>query len=882
MSIININFEKNSNIKISFPEFLKNEKKEDDNIGNNINDFIPLKIIGSGSYGNIIKVKSKINNKIYAMKIMGKHNNNKYSILEILILKKLDHPNIVKYIKDFEDNLNYYIIIEYIIGQNLFDFYMSCKIQGRLIEEKLICTLLGQCLEAIIYIHGKGVIHRDVKFLNIMIDEKMNIKIIDFNSSIIMDASAAKDFTNDKNFIPLIINHGTEITNNFEAPEIKVKNYNAKVDVFSLGKIFYELCNINNNFYSYSKELQDIILLMINPDQDKRPTINEVHKKYYLEYYSIKYFKYSSLFSSLQCLFNYPIWIQYFKNNRTIKDKEISKFFFQSLIKSKNNQIFEKYIKDLKKDKLEFLYENNDKNEEIDPILFINFIMSKLNEELNILDGKQEYKYIKNKKLLKKERLDNYTQKYKNNILSVITDNFLGILELTINCEKCPEKDYKFNYFYYLSFNMEFLIEKNIELNNNNIFKLLLFNEIKRNVVCQKCKQKTQCVENIKIFSVPKNLIIFFDRRKKNKKEKIKIHKNINFPEILILDGNNIELFYIKKKKPEKIQYYLYSILCQIQDDEDNEVYISFTREEEKRNENNKENDNNFMYYSFGDIKESFNIIGLFYYSDEQKIINNHNNNQVLYKMNKCKQNEKYFNSKTLINNNDFNNINNYNNFNNNNNVNYNNYDNNNMNNDMNNYNYINYYRDNNMNNNINNNFNNNMNNNMNSNINNNMNNNMNNNINNNMNRNMNYNINNNIFNNVNSNMNVNMNNKINNNANSNMNNNLYNNMENYMNNNMNSNNMNNNLNNNINNNDMNFNMNNNGNNNNIININNNMNSTINNNYNNYDNKYNSNFLLNKPKVNINKINNNIKYQNNVIQSVFNGNQNSDNYINEN
>ena len=160
MSIININFEKNSNIKISFPEFLKKEKKEEENIGNNINDFIPLKKLGSGSYGHLFKVKSKINNKIYAMKIMRKPYNNKYSILEILILKKFDHPNIVKYIKDFEDNNNYYVIIEYIIGQNLFDFYMSYKIQRRLIEEKLICKLLGQCLEAFIYIHGKRNIYR--------------------------------------------------------------------------------------------------------------------------------------------------------------------------------------------------------------------------------------------------------------------------------------------------------------------------------------------------------------------------------------------------------------------------------------------------------------------------------------------------------------------------------------------------------------------------------------------------------------------------------------------------------------------------------------------------------------------------------------------------
>ena len=219
---INFNFEKNSSIRISFPDFMK-ERILEENIGKNKNDFIPLKKLGNGAFGSLLKVKSKINNKIYALKIMKKNNN---PILESSFLKILNHPNIVKCYTEFEDNQNHYIVIEYINGQNLFDLYMSYKIQGRLLEEKLIWKFLAQCLEAMIYIHGNGIIHRDIKFLNVMIDEKMNIKIIDFNSSAFMDIPSVKRHLKNINY-EFMLNHGTEIKNCFEAPEISQKFYNA-------------------------------------------------------------------------------------------------------------------------------------------------------------------------------------------------------------------------------------------------------------------------------------------------------------------------------------------------------------------------------------------------------------------------------------------------------------------------------------------------------------------------------------------------------------------------------------------------------------------------------------------------------------------------------
>ena len=136
MSIFKFSFNKKSTINISSNNYHENGNKEE-NVGNKKYDYIPLHILGSGSYGIILTVKSKINDKIYVMKILNKDdNNNKYSKIEILLLKYFNHQNIVKYITDFEDNKNYYIVMEYIKGQNLFDLYMSYQLQKKIIEEK--------------------------------------------------------------------------------------------------------------------------------------------------------------------------------------------------------------------------------------------------------------------------------------------------------------------------------------------------------------------------------------------------------------------------------------------------------------------------------------------------------------------------------------------------------------------------------------------------------------------------------------------------------------------------------------------------------------------------------------------------------------------------
>ena len=650
MSTIKFNFEKNSKVKICQNDNKKIDNEEE-NIGNCLDDFLILDKLDQGLFGTIFKVKSKRNKIIYVMKKIKKliekqENKKKHPKVEILILKKLNHPNIVKLFTYFEDNKYYYAIIEYINGPNLFDLYMSYKIKHKLMEEKFLWDLLGQCLDAITYIHGCGVIHRNIKLSNILLDEKNKLKIIDFNQAGLMDIAAAREFSHDKIDIKNIIISGqTEIKNSLQVPEInkanrKENNYDAKVDIYTIGKVFYALCKINNNISNYSCQLQNLINLMLIPNPEHRKTSNEIYKIYKNDYY-MKYLKYTSIFSCLHCLFNYPTWEENLKNLRGLVKDEFSKSFFSTFKTFNNNyKDFQSNVFGLISYKLKMLYDNTDTCQEIDPLLFIKYIMDKLNEELNEIKEKCEnFKYPK-KEDLKEANYINYKKRYEKNIKSIITENFFGLFELKTICERCATKDYFFNHFYIIEINIENLIEQNIKLKEKNIFCAFTEQKIKRKIFCKKCQMETSHEENRVLFNVPNNLIIYFNKKKRNQNI-----INAKFPEILVLDDKYVEAF-MSENSIRKKNYYLYSILCEIYDEEYNPIYISFTKKKENQNEQN----NNYRCLNLSEIESNFNIIGLFYYSNKDgQLYENYYINSNDYKVNVCEQNEGYIKNKNIF-----------------------------------------------------------------------------------------------------------------------------------------------------------------------------------------------------------------------------------------
>lgn len=104
---------------------------------------------------------------------------------EIAILMKIDHPNIIKLYDVIEDEGSIMLAMEYIPGGSLKD-YLKRK-SNRKISEQETRKYFGQIVDALRYLHGRHIYHRDLKLENILMDYKKDIKIIDFGYSIICE-----------------------------------------------------------------------------------------------------------------------------------------------------------------------------------------------------------------------------------------------------------------------------------------------------------------------------------------------------------------------------------------------------------------------------------------------------------------------------------------------------------------------------------------------------------------------------------------------------------------------------------------------------------------------------------------------------------------------
>lgn len=95
---------------------------------------------------------------------------------EIVVMKLINHPNIMKLYDVWETSSDLYLILEYVQGGELFDYLCN---KGRLPTEEAL-SYFQQIISAVDYCHRFNIAHRDLKPENILLDEQSNIKIADF------------------------------------------------------------------------------------------------------------------------------------------------------------------------------------------------------------------------------------------------------------------------------------------------------------------------------------------------------------------------------------------------------------------------------------------------------------------------------------------------------------------------------------------------------------------------------------------------------------------------------------------------------------------------------------------------------------------------------
>jgi protein-serine/threonine kinase len=95
---------------------------------------------------------------------------------EVSILKQLRHPNIVQLHKMEESERHFGIVLEYASGGELFDYILN----HRYLKDNAARRLFAQLISGVGYLHKKGIVHRDLKLENLLLDRNRNIIITDF------------------------------------------------------------------------------------------------------------------------------------------------------------------------------------------------------------------------------------------------------------------------------------------------------------------------------------------------------------------------------------------------------------------------------------------------------------------------------------------------------------------------------------------------------------------------------------------------------------------------------------------------------------------------------------------------------------------------------
>lgn len=264
--------------------------------------YVLTRRIGTGVCGEVKLAFERSTCKKFAVKIINKKNfqsegtATRNAQTEIEILKRVDHPCLIRTVDFYQTDDSYFIVLELMEGGELFHRVKSQK----QLSESVAKLYFYQMLRAVQYLHGNGIIHRDLKPENILLSSQEDtclIKVTDFNQSRILEEA--------------MLMRTLCGTPSYLAPEVftqaSTTGYGLAVDAWSLGVLLFvclggyppfhedfgqsitdqiirgQFTMVPSKWRNISDQAKDVVRKLLVVDPTKRMTIEEALQHTWLQ-----------------------------------------------------------------------------------------------------------------------------------------------------------------------------------------------------------------------------------------------------------------------------------------------------------------------------------------------------------------------------------------------------------------------------------------------------------------------------------------------------------------------------------------------------------------------------------------------------------------------
>ncbi|MFC1540279.1 protein kinase [Gemmatimonadota bacterium] len=199
-------------------------------IGKTIGQYQVIDKIGEGGMGTVFKAEDTTLHRLVALKTLSGHLTEDEEARERFTREaqsasSLNHPNITTVYEFLEDEDTRLICMEYVEGKTIRDM-----VESGVVSVRKAIDIIIQAAEALDAAHNKGILHRDVKSANIMVNMEGRVKVMDFGLAHLEEKSQ-------------LTRTGTTMgTLSYSSPEqISGRTVDRRSEIFSLGAVFYEL-----------------------------------------------------------------------------------------------------------------------------------------------------------------------------------------------------------------------------------------------------------------------------------------------------------------------------------------------------------------------------------------------------------------------------------------------------------------------------------------------------------------------------------------------------------------------------------------------------------------------------------------------------------------